>query len=189
MFRCLAQLQSRQTPQPQGTSGNSNSGVSSSSARSRRRRSSNSKANSVEPSTKGLLKRPVHQPPTRRPHPLPPDPGAGSAPQQQQRQAQAQQQLKQAALQHQRQQTAQMGTVSKLMGGLRSSQDELVDYLIDSRLVKSSRVADALRAVDRGKYVNHAYASRTDAYQVCACRHQQVGVARELCVCSVGSMR
>ncbi|KAF6251586.1 protein-L-isoaspartate O-methyltransferase-domain-containing protein [Scenedesmus sp. NREL 46B-D3] len=89
---------------------------------------------------------------------------AGSAPQQQQRQAQAQQ-LKQAALQHQRQQTAQMGTVSKLMGGLRSSQDELVDYLIDSRLVKSSRVADALRAVDRGKYVNHAYASRTDAYQ------------------------
>ncbi|WIA12909.1 hypothetical protein OEZ85_006527 [Tetradesmus obliquus] len=93
--------------------------------------------------------------------------GAGSAPQQQQqiRQAQAQQQLQQAALQHQKQQTAQMGTVSKPLGGARTSQDELVDYLIRSKLVKSARVADALRAVDRGKYVNTAYASRTDAYQ------------------------
>jgi hypothetical protein len=101
------------------------------------------------------------------PHPLPPDPGAGTAPQQQQqRQTQAQQQLKQAALQHQKQQTAQMGTISKLVGGPRTNQDELVEYLIRSKLVKTARVADALRAVDRNKYVNHAYASRTDAYQV-----------------------
>jgi hypothetical protein len=44
-----------------------------------------------------------------------------------------------------------------------------VEYLIRSKLVKSARVAEALRAVDRGKYVNHAYASRTDAYQVRVC--------------------
>lgn len=59
-----------------------------------------------------------------------------------------------------------MGTISKLMGGLRSSQDELVDYLIRQKLVKTPRVAEAMRAVDRSKYVNHAYASHTDAYQV-----------------------
>uniref|UniRef100_A0A383WIY6 protein-L-isoaspartate(D-aspartate) O-methyltransferase n=1 Tax=Tetradesmus obliquus TaxID=3088 RepID=A0A383WIY6_TETOB len=165
MFRCFAQLQHRQKPQPQSSPGSSSSS-SGSSARTRRRRS-NSKAVSLESNTKGLLKRPVHQPPTLQPPPLPPDPGAGSAPQQQQqiRQAQAQQQLQQAALQHQKQQTAQMGTVSKPLGGARTSQDELVDYLIRSKLVKSARVADALRAVDRGKYVNTAYASRTDAYQ------------------------
>jgi protein-L-isoaspartate(D-aspartate) O-methyltransferase len=58
-----------------------------------------------------------------------------------------------------------MGTISKLVGGPRTSQDELVEYLIRSKLVKTARVADALRAVDRNKYVNHAYASRTDAYQ------------------------
>jgi hypothetical protein len=118
----------------------------------------------------------VHQPPTQQPKPLPPDPGANTAPQQQQRQAQAQQQLQQAALQHQKQQNAQMGTISKLVGGLRTSQEELVEYLIRSKLVKSGRVADALRAVDRGKYVNHAYALRTDAYQVRACVYSQVGV-------------
>ena len=55
---------------------------------------------------------------------------------------------------------------TKVASGLRSSQDDLVDYLIRSRLVKSRRVADALRAVDRGKYVNPAYASHTDAYMV-----------------------
>jgi protein-L-isoaspartate O-methyltransferase len=72
-----------------------------------------------------------------------------------------------------------MGTISKMMGGPRASQEELVEYLIRSKLVKSARVAEALRAVDRDKYVNHAYASRTDAYQVCVvaggCRVVMVG--------------
>eukprot|EP00878_Enallax_costatus_P009350 GHUV01009772.1.p1 GENE.GHUV01009772.1~~GHUV01009772.1.p1 ORF type:complete len:316 (+),score=70.26 GHUV01009772.1:330-1277(+) len=64
----------------------------------------------------------------------------------------------------QQQQTAAMGTVSKAGTAVKSGQDMLVDYLIRSRLVKSPRVAEALRAVDRGKYINTAYASRADAY-------------------------
>jgi hypothetical protein len=67
----------------------------------------------------------------------------------------------------QQQQQRTMGTSSKATG-LRVSQDDLVDYLIRSRLVKTPRVAAALRAVDRGKYVNPAFATRTDAYAVSA---------------------
>ena len=40
------------------------------------------------------------------------------------------------------------------------------DYLIRSRLVKTQRVADAMRAVDRGRYIDPTYASQADAYQV-----------------------
>jgi protein-L-isoaspartate(D-aspartate) O-methyltransferase len=57
-----------------------------------------------------------------------------------------------------------MGTSTKIVTGLRTSQDDLVDYLIRSRLVKSERVAAALREVDRGKYVNPSFATLTDAY-------------------------
>jgi protein-L-isoaspartate(D-aspartate) O-methyltransferase len=57
-----------------------------------------------------------------------------------------------------------MGTSTKIVTGLRTSQDDLVDYLIRSRLVKSERVAAALREVDRGKYVNPAFATLTEAY-------------------------
>jgi protein-L-isoaspartate(D-aspartate) O-methyltransferase len=57
-----------------------------------------------------------------------------------------------------------MGTSTKSVTGLRTTQDDLVDYLIRSRLVKSPRVAAAMRAVDRGLYVNPAFATLTDAY-------------------------
>lgn len=60
-----------------------------------------------------------------------------------------------------------MGTKVATGGGhMRTGQDDLVDYLIRSRLVKSQRVATALRAVDRGAYVNPTFATRTDAYMV-----------------------
>eukprot|EP00775_Hariotina_reticulata_P012682 gene12682-12811_t len=58
-----------------------------------------------------------------------------------------------------------MGSISKLIQGVRTSQDNLVDYLIRSKLVTSTRVEAALRAVDRGKYINRAFASLVDAYQ------------------------
>jgi protein-L-isoaspartate O-methyltransferase len=64
-----------------------------------------------------------------------------------------------------------MGTSTKIVTGLRTSQDDLVDYLIRSRLVKSERVAAALREVDRGKYVNPAFATLTDAYAVSTGTH------------------
>jgi protein-L-isoaspartate(D-aspartate) O-methyltransferase len=64
----------------------------------------------------------------------------------------------------QKQQTTNMGTVNKPGSSLKSGQDMLVDYLIRAKLVKSPRVADAMREVDRGKYINPAYASRADAY-------------------------
>eukprot|EP00879_Flechtneria_rotunda_P022903 GHRR01024207.1.p1 GENE.GHRR01024207.1~~GHRR01024207.1.p1 ORF type:complete len:307 (+),score=94.57 GHRR01024207.1:298-1218(+) len=83
--------------------------------------------------------------------------GAGSAkPRQPQQQQHPQQQ---------KQQEVHMGTLGKLMGGVRTSQDELVDYLIRSKLVKTARVAEAMRQVDRGKYINPAFATMADAYQ------------------------
>ncbi|KAF8067254.1 pcmt [Scenedesmus sp. PABB004] len=57
-----------------------------------------------------------------------------------------------------------MGTVSKIVGGVRSSQAELVDHLIRNKLVKTQRVADAMRGVDRAAYVNPSLATRADAY-------------------------
>eukprot|EP00879_Flechtneria_rotunda_P005397 GHRR01005687.1.p1 GENE.GHRR01005687.1~~GHRR01005687.1.p1 ORF type:complete len:312 (+),score=89.15 GHRR01005687.1:462-1397(+) len=103
-----------------------------------------------------VLRRPSYRP-SQRPKPLPPDPGAGSAkPRQPQQQQHPQQQ---------KQQEVHMGTLGKLMGGVRTSQDELVDYLIRSKLVKTARVAEAMRQVDRGKYINPAFATMADAYQ------------------------
>jgi hypothetical protein len=67
----------------------------------------------------------------------------------------------------QQQQQRTMGTSSKGTG-VRTSQDDLVDYLIRSGLVKTPRVAAALRAVDRCKYVNPAFATHSDAYAVSA---------------------
>lgn len=49
--------------------------------------------------------------------------------------------------------------------GLRSSQDDLVDHLIRARLVKTARVAEALRSVDRGQYISTALASHAEAYE------------------------
>lgn len=49
---------------------------------------------------------------------------------------------------------------------LKASQDKLVDYLMDMGLVKNQRVADAMRQVDRNYFINNAYATGVDAYQV-----------------------
>lgn len=81
-------------------------------------------------------------------------------------QQQQQQQVVQQQQQPQPQQQRSMGTSTKIVTGLRTSQDDLVDYLIRSRLVKTQRVAEALREVDRGKYVNPAFSTLTDAYAV-----------------------
>jgi hypothetical protein len=134
-----------------------------------------------------LQQRPPFPPPSTRPQQQqrsePPSPpperklGPGTKPTQQRPHNSKLQQLQQAqpastaqpvqqSAQPQEQQQRSMGTSSKIVTNLRTSQDDLVDYLIRSRLVKSQRVANALRAVDRGKYVNPAFATRTDAYAV-----------------------
>jgi len=143
------------------------------SSNSRRIKPKNRSSYSSRISSKGLLRRPVpiqHQQPlpTTVPQPkLPPDPnttplapGAGGAT------TQPQQVQQQQPVQQQWQKEASMGSISKLIQGVRTSQDELVDYLIRSKLVTSTRVEAALRAIDRGKYVNRAFASVVDAYQV-----------------------
>ncbi len=53
----------------------------------------------------------------------------------------------------------------------RNSQDQLVDYLRRSGLVKSPRVEAALRAVDRRHFINEDYASPSDAYDVSGTSH------------------
>ena len=118
------------------------------------RQKKRSSRNATGLQSKSAYRRPVRQT-LQRPKPIPPDIGAGTTATQQQKQTTEQQQ-----------QTAGMGTVSKAGTAVKSGQDMLVDYLIRSRLVKSPRVAEALRAVDRGKYINTTYASRADAYSV-----------------------
>lgn len=124
----------------------------SSSTPSRQKKHSSRNATGLQ--SKSLYRRPIRQT-LQRPKPIPPDIGAGPTVTQQQKQTLGQQQ-----------QTATMGTTVKSGTSLKAGQDMLVDYLIRSRLVKSPRVAEALRAVDRGKYINTTYASRADAYSV-----------------------
>jgi len=155
------------------------------------------------------LQRPPFPPPSLRqqeqrsePPPTPPKPKPGSGNQpiqgrpqkvQQVQQVQPVKQLletyQQQPEQPPQQQERSMGT--KISMGLRTSQDDLVDYLIKAGLVKSPRVAAALRAVDRGKYVNPTFATHTDAYMVSAHNEKCLaeGVNRQRILHSLPSYR
>lgn len=120
---------------------------------SRKRRRSSHNATGLE--QKQSVRRPIRQT-LQRPKPIPPDIGAGPPALQQHKHTQ----------EPDKQQMANMGTVNKPGSSPKSGQDMLVDYLIRAKLVKSPRVAEAMREVDRAKYINPAYASRADAYSV-----------------------
>ena len=59
-----------------------------------------------------------------------------------------------------------MGTMGRILPGLRTSQGELVDTLKRSGFVKSERVESCLRSVDRRKFLSDFQATAYEVYQV-----------------------